>query len=354
MSSWNMNTIDPARLKRILITRLDRLGDVILSSPVFSAVKQRFPSSHVTVLVLKETEAVVRGNPWVNQVLVYDKRGSHQGWLETIRFARRLKAEKFDVAVHLHPTNRAHVISYFARIPIRIGYRRKNHYLLTHAIEEKKWQGAKHEAEYNFDLLRSIDVKAPSVFKLHMPLRTVSEGPLRNLLPSENQGRYAVFHPSASSSSKMWSPERFGSLADFVARTHRLLPVIIGEGEGITDARKMEQSMRERRLNLAGKLNLEMLGWLLKGARILVSNDSGPVHMAAALGTPVISIFGRNQGGLGAIRWKPISERSSYLQKEVGCIQCLADRCKLAFKCLNELRVEDVIEEVKKYESFFA
>jgi ADP-heptose:LPS heptosyltransferase len=95
-----------------------------------------------------------------------------------------------------------------------------------------------------------------------------------------------------------------------------------------------------------------MLAWLLKGARLLISNDSGPVHMAAALGTPVISIFGRNQAGLSPIRWRPISVNSSFVQKDVGCIECLAHNCQIDFKCLKELRVEDVFEEARQYEPF--
>ena len=111
--------------------------------------------------------------------------------------------------------------------------------------------------------------------------------------------------------------------------------------------------MKAKSLNLSGKLSLGTLGWLLKKAKLLVSNDSGPAHLATAVDTPVVSIFGRNQPGLNPIRWRPISERSAYIHKDVGCVECLAHKCQIDFKCLKEIKVEEVLEEARKYEPFF-
>ena len=347
-----MPPIELSKIKRILITRIDRIGDVVLSTPVFRATKKRFPESYVTALVLKETEPIVRGNPWVDQVIVYDKKGRDRGWWNTLLFGLNLRRECFDVVIHLHSTNRINIISWLAHIPIRIGYQRKNDFLLTHAIEEKKWHGKRHEAEYNFDLMALIDVPKPENLELYFPLRDSDQNDLNHLLPSSFQSRYVVFHSSASCISKKWAPARLAEVADRLTRDYGILPVIIGEGPGVSDALKMQEFMEESALNLAGKLNLGMLGWLLKEARLLISNDSGPVHIASAVGTPVISIFGRNQPGLSATRWRPLSPNSSFLQKDVGCVECLADRCQIDFKCLKELTVEDVLGEAKYYEAF--
>ena len=165
-----MPIIDCSRIQKILVTRTDRIGDVVLSTPVFPAIKRRYPKVCVAALVLKETEAIVRGNPWIDQVIVYDKKGRYRSWWQTIWFGWSLRKERFDLVIHLHPTNRVNIISWLARIPIRIGYQRKSHFLLTHVIEEKKWQGKKHEAEYNFDLLSLIDVPMPEQLELYFPL----------------------------------------------------------------------------------------------------------------------------------------------------------------------------------------
>lgn len=348
-----MRPIECTNLKRILVTRTDRIGDVVLSTPVFQAVKERYPESHLAALVLKETEAVVRGNPSLNQVIVYDKKGHEKSWWRSFLFGVRLRKENFDIVIHLHPTNRVHFISWLANIPVRIGYRRKNHYLLTHVIEEKKWEGRKHEAEYNFDLLALIDVSKPEELELYFPLQDKDRELLMNVLPSGfNGNHYVVFHPSASCISKRWSPERLANVADRLVQNYGVRAVIVGEGAGTLHAAQMQKFMRKEALNLGGKLNLGMLAWLLKGARLLISNDSGPVHVASAVGTPVISIFGRNQPGLGTTRWRPISPNSSFLQKDVGCIECLAHNCQIDFKCLKDLQVEEVLEEAKRYEPF--
>ena len=353
-----MHPIDCSQIKRILVTRTDRIGDLVLSTAVFPALKERYPQSYVAALVFKETEPVVRGNPWIDRVIVYDKLGCHRSWWRTVLFGLELRKDRFDVAIHLHATNRVNFISWLARIPIRIGYQvrlgshgRMNQ-LLTHVIEEKKWQGKRHEAEYNFDLLALIGVPKPDRLQLYFPLLDSDREALGRIFPEDIRSRYVVFHPSASCISKRWAPERFGRVADQLVREHGVLPVIIGEGRGLLDAAQMQELMTERALNLSGKLTLGMLGWLLKDARLLISNDSGPVHIASALGTPVISIFGRSQPGLSATRWRPISQNSSYLQKDVGCVECLAHRCQIDFKCLKELRVEDVVEEAKRYEPF--
>ena len=161
-----MPIIDPLKIKRILVTRTDRMGDVVLSTPVFSAVKKRYPSCYLAVLVLKETEPIVSGNPWVDRIVVYDKNGKDHSWRRTVKFGFDLRREKFDVVIHLHPTNRVNIISWLAGISVRIGYRRKNHHLLTHTIQELKQEGKKHEAEYNFDLLALIDIPMPDPLEL--------------------------------------------------------------------------------------------------------------------------------------------------------------------------------------------
>ncbi len=352
-----MQPIDFSRIKRILVTRTDRIGDLILSTPVFSAIKKRYPKSHLAALVFKETESVICGNPWIDQVIAYDKNGAYKSWLRTAFFGWQLRKECFDVVIHLHATNRVNVISWLAKIPVRIGYRVKPgdrhgnlHQFLTHIVEEQKWQGRRHEADYNFDLLALIDVPKPEKFELYFPLLNSDKEALEHILPRQVNGRYVVFHPSASCISKRWAPDRLAAVADQLSRDYGVLPVIVGEGAGALHAAQMQELMKEKSLSLAGQLNLGMLGWLLKGARLLVSNDSGPVHIASAVGTPVISIFGRNKPGLSATRWRPLSENSSFLQKDVGCVECLAHRCQIDFKCLKELKVDDVLEEARKYE----
>lgn len=333
--------IDPHRMKRILIVRADRMGDVVITTPVFSEIKRHYPNAFVSVLVSKEYRDLVDGNPWVDEVIGYDKRGTEGTWLGALRFTRFLHQKRFDLAVHLHPRDRMHWTSFLARIPIRIGYRYKNHWLLTHTLPYDKPEGKKHEAEYNFDLLGLLGISAPPEPLLHVPLRPVYEhGMVRKL---EGTGRFAAFHPSASCPSKIWPAGYFAEVADYLSEKYQFTPVIIGGPSEKRFGEEMRQQMKRRALDLSGQLEVGELAWLFKKAELLVSNDSGPVHVAAAVGTPVLSIFGRNQAGLCPVRWRPLGENSRYIQKDVGCIECLAHRCQIEFRCLQELKPAEVI-----------
>lgn len=335
---------------RILITRTDRLGDLVLSTPVFEALRRCFPGAHLACLTLLENRAVVEGNPHLNEIILYDKRGSEKGWWGNLCFARRLKRKCFEAVVHLHPTNRMHWIGWLAGIPVRIGYQKKNAWTLTHSIGDKKHEGTKHESEYNFDLLKFLGVETPAAITPHFPLHEKDRASLRLLLRNlgfDPERPYAVMNPSASCPSKIWPAERFARLADELKEKFGLEMALIGSRADRTFAVRVKEFAESRVTDLGGKLSLGMLGWFLKGSRLLVSNDSGPVHVARALGTPVLSIFGRNLAGLSPRRWGPLGDSARVIHKEVACPVCLAHNCRINFLCLDVVTVEDVLKEAE-------
>src|SRR3989338_8231833 len=147
--------------KRILVIRLDRLGDVILSTPVLQALRRKFPHAFLAMMVRPPCREAVEGHPDVNEVIVYEKEGRHRSILETIRFARELRRSRFDTALVLHPSNRSHWIPWLAGIPIRIGYDRKWSRLLTHRVPHRKQEGQQHEAVYTLELLAALGIEPP-------------------------------------------------------------------------------------------------------------------------------------------------------------------------------------------------
>ena len=336
--------------ERILVTRTDRLGDLVLSTPVFEALRRRFPDAYIACVTFLENREVIEGNPYLDEVILYDKKGSEKGWLGNLIFASKLAKRRFDVAIHLHPTNRMHLVSWLAKIPVRIGYRKKNGWALTRTLEDRKAEGLKHEAEYNFDLLKFLGIENTQTLVPHFPLKERDRLSLAFLL--ENLGLdwekpYAVFNPSASCPSKIWPADRFARLADELQGRHQLQIVLIGSRQDRRFAVKVREHLIRPVFDLSGKLSLGMLGWLLKKAKLLISNDSGPVHVARAVGAPVISIFGRNLSGLSPKRWGPLGEGGKVIHKEVACPVCLAHNCRINFLCLDVVSVEDVLEETR-------
>ncbi len=347
----------PEPPQKILVTRVDRIGDVVLTTPVFQALRRHFPKSWIAALVRPATKEILEGNPFINEVLVYDKEGKEKSLWGTLLFAMQLRQKKFDVIINLHPTNRVHWVSFLSGIPTRIGYRKKLGWLLTHAIEDAKKEGLKHEAAYNFDLLRFLNIVEPSHFELYFPLNEANridfEDCSRQLGFDPYSEPYAVLNPSASCPSKIWPAEKFAGLGDVLWERYQLKCVLIGAETDKTHSEKVKSLMKHTPVDLTGKLTLGMLAFCLKGARLLLSNDSGPVHIGVAAGTPVLSIFGRNQAGLSPVRWGPLGEKSAYVQKDVGCYFCLAHDCQIHFLCLEALSVEDVLEAVRRIEPLF-
>jgi heptosyltransferase-2 len=335
-------------VKRILVTRTDRLGDLVLSTPVFESLRSQFPDAYLACLTFIENREVVEGNPFLNEVILYDKLGSEKGGWGNFQFARRLAQKRFDTVIHLHPTNRMHLVSWLAGIPVRIGYRKKNGWALTHSIEDRKKEGLKHESEYNFDLLKFVGIKGNGKYRPHVPLKEKDRISLHFFLRNlglKTKTPYVVLNPSASCPSKIWPAERFAQLADQIQENYGFQIALIGARPERRFAERVKALAVRPVVDLSGKLSIGMLGWFLKEARLLISNDSGPVHVAQAVGTPVISIFGRKLSGLSPRRWGPLGEAAKVIHKEVSCPVCLAHNCQINFLCLDVVSVKEVFQE---------
>ncbi len=330
--------------KRILVIRLDRLGDVILSTPVLEALRHHFPHAFIAMMVRPVCRDVVDGHPYLNDVILYEKEGAQRGVIGTIRFARRLRRYEFDTALVLHPSNRSHWIPWLARIPVRVGYNRKQGWLLTHRLPHRKQEGDRHEAAYTLELLTVFGIAPPRPRPV-VPVQEAAALRVERLLAEaaiEPIDRLVAIHPSASCVSKRWMPERFAEVADRLASEQGVRICLVAGEPDAAFAVHVAQAMRSPTLNLAGRLRVAELAALLRRCRLLISNDSGPVHLAAAVGTPVVDIFGRNQRGLSPQRWGPLGDGHVILHKEVGCVTCLAHNCDINFFCLTSLSAEEV------------
>ncbi len=343
----NCQSVLPAQddYKRILVVRTDRIGDVLLSTPVIKALRQRYAHAYIAMMVSPYARQIVEGNPYLDEVIIYDKDNQHKSWLASFQFSRHLKKKKFDLAVILHPTNRAHLVSFLSAIPKRVGYNCKLGFLLTDRIEHLKQCGEKHELEYNLDLLKYLGITVQDK-DLFMPLGDSAQGWAQALLEAEgvnSTDKILAVHPGASCRSKLWPAERFAAAADKLSQKYGFKVLVVAGPKDISAAAELNRHMQAPVVNLAGKTSVAQLACLLKRSSLFISNDSGPVHIASAVGTPVISIFGRNQAGLGPRRWGPRGKKDKFLHKEIGCIECRAHNCIKEFACLKAISVDDVL-----------
>jgi len=293
----------------ILAVRNDRFGEFLLNIPALRALKQSYPDSSLTLAVSSDTVELAQCIEYADKVVVWDDN-----------FRRNLRKQRFDICVVFNPTKEAHWRVFFAGIPVRVGYDRKWGLLLNRKIKDNKSLGLKHEVEYNLDLVGLIGAK-PADKSLSLAK-----------LPAYSDPGYAgavAIHPYTSDSLKQWEPERFRELAKRVSDELGLRVLIVGKDKG-ESVREFE-GLGKNIVNLVNKTSLVELAQTLKQCRLLVSCDSGPMHLAASVGTSVIALFRNDLPGKTAKRWGPWGKGHIVIEK----------------KSLADISVEEVLDKVK-------
>ena len=350
MSKSKNSKVKSQNYKKILIVRTDKIGDLVLSTPVIKAVRDAYPDSHIAAIVRPYAHEIIKDNPYLDEVITYDKAKKGIGILNDLKFILNLRKKKFDLAIILHPKNRTHIITFLSGIPQRIGYDKKLGALLTKKIPHLKEYGLKHEIDYTLDIVRYLGIE-PKEKKLCIVPDKSAEKKIDDIFAKNGISKddtVVTIHPGSSCRSKRWSVERFAKVADLLVERYSAKIVIIAGPHDKTFGDRMAELMKARNVNLSGNTTVTQIVSILKRSKLFISNDSGPVHIACAVETPVVAIFGRNDRGLSPERWGPIGKRDIMLHKDVGCEICLAHNCKRGFACLDAISVDDVLAAAEK------
>lgn len=306
----------------ILIIRTDRIGDVVLTTPAIKALRQAHPTARISILVTPATFDLVNGNPYVDEILLDDREGGHKGPFGFIRLVHEIRLKRFDLAIIFHTKRRYNLSCYIAGIPHRIGYKNnKFGFLLTQPIHDLRPLGEKHEAEYCMDVLKAIGIVNEDL-DIFIPTNKEAEDwavhwmQENNLKPNE----FIIIHPDASDQAKCWPSVNFAKLMDRLVELYPLKIILIGSKQSMALSEVILQQTRKgpQFLNLTGKTSLAQVASLLRRSCLLISNDSGPVHVASGVGSSVISLFMRNQPGINSERWKPMGPKGFILDNKVS------------------------------------
>jgi heptosyltransferase-2 len=290
-------------INNILAIRNDRFGEFLLIIPALRALKEKYPQANITLAVdayVAELAGIVEG---VNDVIIWDNREHSYG--EVFAFSRHLKGRGFDLAVIFNPSEESNQACFLAGIPMRVGYDRKWAFTLTHKIKDEKHLALKHEVEYNLDLVGLIGASTQDK-SLKLNVGTSS------LLGAVKESHVIAIHPWTSDPVKQWPLQRFKEL---IKRLAGLDIVLIGGREELEKHRDFFEGLHEITINLTGKTDLIQLAEVLKDVDLLVTGDSGPMHLAAAVGTPVVALFRNDIPGKTARRWGPWGEGHEIIEK---------------------------------------
>jgi lipopolysaccharide heptosyltransferase II len=333
----------PKTLKRILVVRTDRIGDVVLSLPVVWSLRRSFPDARLGMLVSAGPGELIRSIPFLERVIA---EGLPAGGIRSdIRLFKTLRAGRWDAALVLHPTLKLALILVLARIPLRVGTAfRAYSFLFNRRIREHRRPSTRHEVQYNLDAAAAIgaDVSDP-VFKL--PVLPEAADRIRKILDERSIRSgwpLVIIHPGSRGSALEWSPEKFRELASRFLDQWSAEVIVTGGRDEQEVVDRIAGGLSGRIHTMAGHLTLTELAALLARADLFVSNSTGPLHIAAAVGTDVIGLYPPLITAR-ALRWGPFLKKNSTLTppKDSECRTCIGKRCPL-WNCMNRISVDDV------------
>ncbi len=334
-------------LRRLLIVKPSSLGDVVHALPTLAALRRRFPSSKLVWLVKWEWADVLEGNPDLDEVLAVDL--SVQGWPAAIRAVRE---GRFDLVVDLQGLLRSAVLGWASGSATRVGFangREGSPWFYTHCVPVP--DASMHAVDRYLLMARFLGAEpekpGPSAFCL--PRDPAAEARVEALLAAAGvqAGTMLVaLNPSARWMTKRWPAESFAAVGDWLQRQGGARVAVVGSGKERSAGDEVIRLMRTTPLDLVGKTTMKELIALLRRLRVFITNDSGPMHLAAAIGTPVIAPFGPTDPA----RTGPYGEGHTILRSAVPCSPCFSRRCAnvVELECLTTIRPQEVIESAMK------
>ena len=319
--------------KNILVIRNDRFGEFLLNIPAMRALKEKFAGSKIILGIDPYVDGIAKKIPYVDEVIFWDS-GKHSIF-DAIIFAGALKKKNIDMAFVMNPSKYSNLAVFMAGIPERIGYDHKWDFLLTKKIEDLKYLGKKHEVEYNLDLVKLVGAETnDKTLILDINESEFHAGGGTISTPGVN---YVAIHPWTSDPIKQWPEDRFRELSLRVVKELDVDVLIIGGKDELISSSAFN-NLHGRVHNLTGKTTLLELASILKKSRLLISADSGPVHLACSVGTSVIALFRNDMPGKGPKRWGPWGKSSVVVEK----------------KSLSDISVEEVLNKVKEWKNFLS
>jgi heptosyltransferase-2 len=335
--------------KRILIIQTAFIGDVILTTPLVKNLKQIFPHSHLSFLLIPETKNCLENNPHLNEIVVYDKR-KKWGIFEFLRKLGEVRWRDFDLVVIPHRSLRSALLAYMAGIKQRIGFDRSTgSVLLTRKIT---YLNNIHEVDRNLSLLSDLSSNLrdtspelfPSSEDYDYVRRLLDESGIR-----END-KLVCISPGSIWPTKRWLLKRFAEVAQLFLDKAGVKVIFLGSDDDRKLCQNIGDLMKEKPPVLAGKTNILQSAAIISMSKVVLSNDSAPVHMASAMKKPVVAIFGSTVPEFG---FGPYGVDHLIIQKKMDCRPCGIHgkkRCpQKHFRCMREITTEEVFRAVSSF-----
>ena len=340
----------------ILIIKLRHLGDVLIVTPVLSALREAYPQARITMVVNPGTEEMVRGHPDLAEVLTLP-RTQHPNFRKELpaqlKFIRVLRKHHFDISIDFTIGDRGAILSFLSGAPRRLGFTpsrgKQWWWKLAYTQTLAQPEPNKPIVVSHLEMLRLLGLQ-PKKWETQFAWSPEDEEGLENALTRQggaNQNPYVVVHPTSRWMFKTWRLGGYARVIDHLQETCGLKVMVTGGPEEKEQAavQAILSQCRTQPLDLSGRLTLKQLGCLIAGARLFFGVDSAPMHIAAAVKTPVLALFGPSVD----IMWGPWGKGHRVIKKNWPCRPCGQDGCEgsKVSRCLEEITAEEAISGIE-------
>jgi len=340
-------------IKSILLIQLGDIGDVVLTTPTIKALRDNFPSSIIFMIVRKHARELIEDCPWVDGLISIEKynRSLRDNIMYQKNFFQNLRKNRFEIAIDLRTGTRGSVLSFLSGASLRIGRYADNgklwrNRLFTHLVKPAN-EMQQYSALHNLNILAPFN---PTINDSSPELIVTKEKEIdaENILRQEqipSDKPIVALNPFSRWKYKEWPIKNYIKLINYIGSKYKVSILMTGSIDEKERASKIAKSCKINAHNLAGKTSLRDLAAILKKCSLLIGIDSAPIHIAAAVGTPTVTIFGPSS----PVNWAPQGKHHSVIYKDLPCVPCRQKGCNNSevSRCLDELGVEEVIPIVE-------
>jgi len=334
----------------ILIIKLSAIGDVIHTLPSLAALRRVYPQAHVTWVVEEAAADLILNHPQLNEVLVSRRKAWIQDvksgnfrkeWQEIVQFIKDLRKRPYDLVIDFHGLLKSSIIVFLSGGKRKLGYdslQELSGLFLTEKIPEDM---DKHAVDRYLDFPFYLGAKKERA-EFILPKSADAENKVKLLLASYglDENNYIAINPIAYWDTKLWDNEKFAKLADLIQE--KLKKKVVFTGSESKSVEEIAAKMKSKGINLGGKTSLMELAHIFKKARMLITTDSGPMHLACAVGTPVIALFGPTDPK----RTGPYGEGHIVIRDNLSCSPCFLKKCDTV-NCMKNITPEQVYSVVE-------
>jgi heptosyltransferase-2 len=337
-----------ASIKRVVVRGTNWVGDSLMTIPALRALRRVLPDAHITLVIRPGTKGIFSEAHFIDELLVYDRKTA----FSVLPQVREWKRREFDLAVLFQNAFEAALIPFLAGVPLRLGYATEaRQALLTHPLPLPDWRASRHEVFYYLYLITALEqmlfgrstvceAEPDASIQISEARKAQAAELLRAYGVSENDVIVAICPGSINSRAKRWPAEAYASLADRLIESKRRV-LLIGSKDETEVSEDVTRRMRQQPIVLTGKTTLDQITAVLDRADLIVTNDTGPAHLGAALRRPTIVIFGPTN----PLTTRPFAPEAIVLRHPPDCAPCMLRDCPIDHRCMTAITVDEVFEQ---------